>query len=203
MTQQERWEENEGYSPSTLASNIAALFCAADLQNQLGRCRNRTVSARICRLSRVRTRTWCVTTQGSLLPGIMQYYIRILPTQVKSDARTAILRCQRIPTPQPSLSRISLKEGRSRPATLSMAAFRNSSASAFVRRRTLSSKIPSGSLMPSSRTTYRRSLLSSLQPRRLRPRRPGPAFWFARRRPALAFAHGGTRPLRIRRRTRR
>jgi glucoamylase len=29
MTQQERWEENEGYSPSTLASSIAALICAA------------------------------------------------------------------------------------------------------------------------------------------------------------------------------
>ncbi|MFL9922155.1 glycoside hydrolase family 15 protein [Paraburkholderia fungorum] len=28
MTAQERWEEQEGYSPSTLASNIAALVCA-------------------------------------------------------------------------------------------------------------------------------------------------------------------------------
>ena len=29
VTPQERWEENGGYSPSTLASNIAALTCAA------------------------------------------------------------------------------------------------------------------------------------------------------------------------------
>ena len=29
VTQQERWEEASGYSPSTLASNIAALICAA------------------------------------------------------------------------------------------------------------------------------------------------------------------------------
>ena len=31
VTPQERWEENSGYSPSTLASNIAALVCAAEL----------------------------------------------------------------------------------------------------------------------------------------------------------------------------
>jgi glucoamylase len=31
ITQQERWEENAGYSPSTLAAVIAALVCAADL----------------------------------------------------------------------------------------------------------------------------------------------------------------------------
>ena len=31
-TPQERWEENSGYSPSTLASNIAALMCAASFR---------------------------------------------------------------------------------------------------------------------------------------------------------------------------
>ena len=30
VTAQERWEENSGYSPSTLAVVIAALVCAAD-----------------------------------------------------------------------------------------------------------------------------------------------------------------------------
>src|SRR6185295_16203770 len=30
VTAQERWEENAGYSPSTLATVIAALVCAAD-----------------------------------------------------------------------------------------------------------------------------------------------------------------------------
>jgi glucoamylase len=29
VTQQERWEEVSGYSPSTLSSNIVALTCAA------------------------------------------------------------------------------------------------------------------------------------------------------------------------------
>jgi glucoamylase len=31
VTQQERWEENGGYSPSTLAAAIASLICAADM----------------------------------------------------------------------------------------------------------------------------------------------------------------------------
>ncbi|MGE5321425.1 MAG: glycoside hydrolase family 15 protein, partial [Actinomycetota bacterium] len=36
VTQQERWEENSGYSPSTLAINIAALICAADMVRSRG-----------------------------------------------------------------------------------------------------------------------------------------------------------------------
>src|SRR3989304_1724776 len=36
MTQQERWEENGGYSPSTLAASIAALVCAADFAKAHG-----------------------------------------------------------------------------------------------------------------------------------------------------------------------
>ena len=42
VTQQERWEENAGYSPSTLAAVISALVCAADIaraheSHELGR----------------------------------------------------------------------------------------------------------------------------------------------------------------------
>lgn len=36
VTQQERWEEASGYSPSTLASNIAALICAATMLRDAG-----------------------------------------------------------------------------------------------------------------------------------------------------------------------
>src|SRR5262249_23548999 len=36
VTPQERWEENSGYSPSTLASNIAGLICAADFARERG-----------------------------------------------------------------------------------------------------------------------------------------------------------------------
>ena len=36
VTAQERWEENAGYSPSTLAAIIAGLVCAADFAGLAG-----------------------------------------------------------------------------------------------------------------------------------------------------------------------
>lgn len=85
MTQEERWEENEGYSPSTLASNIAGLICAADLAENSW---SDPVTAQFLReyadFLESHLETWCTTTQGDLVPGINQYYIRLLPTQVKS-----------------------------------------------------------------------------------------------------------------------
>lgn len=81
-TQQERWEEASGYSPSTLASNIAALFCAACF----ARGRGDEVTAKFleeyadfleCHLE-----AWTVTTDGSLLPDVKQHYIRIHPVNI-------------------------------------------------------------------------------------------------------------------------
>ena len=89
MTQEERWEENEGYSPSTLASNIAGLVCAADLAEHSW---SDAATAQFLReyadFLESHLETWCVTTAGGLVPGVNQYYIRILPTQVKSDPNT-------------------------------------------------------------------------------------------------------------------
>ncbi len=85
MTQEERWEENEGYSPSTLASNIAGLICAADLaENRWGDHATAQFLREHADFLESHLETWCMTTQGSLVPGITQYYIRLLPTQVKS-----------------------------------------------------------------------------------------------------------------------
>jgi len=85
MTQEERWEENEGYSPSTLASNIAGLICAAELAEHSW---SDPVTSAFLRdhadFLESHLETWCVTTRGGLVPGINQHYIRILPTQVKS-----------------------------------------------------------------------------------------------------------------------
>lgn len=36
VTQQDRWEEDPGYSPFTLAVEVAALLAAADLARQVG-----------------------------------------------------------------------------------------------------------------------------------------------------------------------
>lgn len=84
MTQQERWEENEGYSPSTLASNIAALVCAADLAGSKW-CDPDTAQFLLeyADFLESNLEKWCVTNQGTLLPGVSTHYIRLLPTTVK------------------------------------------------------------------------------------------------------------------------
>ena len=75
-TPEERWGEMSGYSPSTIAAEIAGLICAADI----ARTNNDTASADLW------TRTadawarqidaWMVTTTGPLGP---RYFIRISP----------------------------------------------------------------------------------------------------------------------------
>ncbi|MFZ0212389.1 MAG: glycoside hydrolase family 15 protein [Candidatus Acidiferrales bacterium] len=81
-TQQERWEEASGYSPSTLASNVAALIGAAYF------CRKRADKAAAEFLEQYadflesHVEAWTVTTEGTLVPGIRRHYIRILPDDV-------------------------------------------------------------------------------------------------------------------------
>ena len=82
VTQQERWEESSGFSPSTLAAKIAALICAADF------CRSRDEEKTAQFLEdyadflESHIEAWTVTTQGSLVPGIPRHYIRILPVPI-------------------------------------------------------------------------------------------------------------------------
>ncbi len=81
-TEQERWEECGGYSPSTLAATIAGLVCAADLaalRNHPDTCRFLLDHADFLESHVER---WTVTTQGSLVPGIPRHYIRIGPELV-------------------------------------------------------------------------------------------------------------------------
>jgi glucoamylase len=88
MTQQERWEENEGYSPSTLASNIAALVCAAYFADQQAADHSTaTFLLDYADFLETHVEPWTITTEGTLAPGITRHYIRILPTQVKSGER--------------------------------------------------------------------------------------------------------------------
>jgi glucoamylase len=79
VTPQERWEENSGYSPSTLAACIAALICAAHFARQ----REDEKTARFLEdhadFLESHIEAWTVTTQGSLVPGISRHYIRLLP----------------------------------------------------------------------------------------------------------------------------
>jgi glucoamylase len=82
VTQQERWEEASGYSPSTLASNIAALICAACFFRERRDENTAKFLEEYADFLNSHLESWTVTTQGSLVPGISRHYIRILPESV-------------------------------------------------------------------------------------------------------------------------
>lgn len=82
VTQQERWEEASGYSPSTLASNIAALICASLLFHQQGDHATAVFIEEYADYLEAHVEAWTTTTEGSLLEGTSTYYMRILPETV-------------------------------------------------------------------------------------------------------------------------
>ena len=65
-TQQERWEENSGYSPSTLAANIAALHCAALMSEESGDEATAGFLHDYADFLESHVDRWTVTTQGTL-----------------------------------------------------------------------------------------------------------------------------------------
>ena len=94
---QERWEEAAGYSPSTLAINIAALVCAADFMQAHGDHNLAKFVLEHADFLEQHVEPWTVTTQGSLVSGVSRHYIRINPANVVNgyideDANTGTLR---------------------------------------------------------------------------------------------------------------
>lgn len=82
VTQQERWEEASGYSPSTLAANIAALVCAASFARRRGDEATARFLEEYADFLECHVEAWTVTRAGTLVPGIPRHYIRILPVDV-------------------------------------------------------------------------------------------------------------------------
>ncbi len=82
VTQQERWEEASGYSPSTLASNIAALVCASVFMREAGDNESARFIEEYADYLESHVEEWTLTTTGSLLDGVSTYYMRILPEQI-------------------------------------------------------------------------------------------------------------------------
>ncbi|MCI4335508.1 MAG: glycoside hydrolase family 15 protein, partial [Thermoplasmata archaeon] len=78
-TQQERWEEASGYSPSTLAAHVSALVVAA----RFARTRSDGSTARFLEeyadFLESRIERWTVTESGELLEGVPRHFVRILP----------------------------------------------------------------------------------------------------------------------------
>jgi glucoamylase len=85
VTQQERWEENCGLSPSTLASNIAALVCAAGFAAERGDEATARYLADYADFIEAHVEAWTVTEHGVLVPGIERHYIRINPQESADD----------------------------------------------------------------------------------------------------------------------
>jgi glucoamylase len=81
VTQQERWEEAAGYSPSTLAAVIAGLICAADL----ARAHESPELARFLEEQadwiESHLEDWTVTNNGMLHPEVTRHYMRIRPPE--------------------------------------------------------------------------------------------------------------------------
>lgn len=77
VTPEERWEEDSGYSPSTLAAAIAAMVCAAEF----ARDNNDPFAAEyfldVADCWEAHIEDWTYTTQGQVLPGFREYYQRI------------------------------------------------------------------------------------------------------------------------------
>ena len=78
-TEQDRWEEAGGYSPYTLATNIAALLCAADFLDV--RCDRATADfvREYADFLESHIDRWTVTASGTLVPGVRRHFIRINP----------------------------------------------------------------------------------------------------------------------------
>jgi glucoamylase len=76
-TPQERWEEEGGYSPSTIAAEIAGLVCAADIAARNGDTAAAATYRRVADDWQRRIESWTVTSTGHLPGGQRRYYERI------------------------------------------------------------------------------------------------------------------------------
>ncbi|NQY13586.1 MAG: glucan 1,4-alpha-glucosidase [Henriciella sp.] len=82
-TQQERWEEQEGYSPSTVAAVISGLVTAADLATRFGDLSDAETYLAAADQLEANLENWMFTTSGDLGDGA--YFIRITRNQDPND----------------------------------------------------------------------------------------------------------------------
>jgi len=78
-TEQERWEEASGYSPSTLAVTISACVVAAEFARDRGDVATAEFLLVYADFLEGHVDRWTSTEHGTLVPGIPHHYVRILP----------------------------------------------------------------------------------------------------------------------------
>ncbi len=81
ITHQERWEENSGYSPSTLAAVISSLICAGEIARAHDSVELAMFLEEFADWIEKHLEEWTVTNNGVLLPGVKRHYMRIRPPE--------------------------------------------------------------------------------------------------------------------------
>lgn len=81
-TQQDRWEEVGGYSPSTLAACIAALTVAAQFSHERGDPTTAAFVQEYADFLESKVERWTATSRGTLVPGVPRHYARLRPVAV-------------------------------------------------------------------------------------------------------------------------
>src|SRR5687768_1066362 len=75
MTEQERWENQAGWSPGTIAAEIAGLVCAADLARRNGDGASAARWEAVADAWQANVERWTATTNGPYAPR--PYYLRV------------------------------------------------------------------------------------------------------------------------------
>jgi len=81
ITHQERWEENAGYSPSTLAAVISGLICAAEIAREHDSTEMAEFLEEYADWIERHLEDWTVTNDGVLHPDVKRHYMRIRPPE--------------------------------------------------------------------------------------------------------------------------
>jgi glucoamylase len=88
VTQQDRWEEDGGYSPFTLAAEISALLAAADIADLTGHPESGRLMREAADAWNDNIERWVYATGGDLAQqlGVEGYYVRISPPDTECAA---------------------------------------------------------------------------------------------------------------------
>jgi len=88
VTQQDRWEEDAGYSPFTLAVEVAGLLAAADIADVAGEADVASYLRDLADTWNENIERWTYSTDGGLAKqiGVDGYYVRIAPPETDCAA---------------------------------------------------------------------------------------------------------------------
>lgn len=88
-TTQERWEEKSGYSPSTIAAEIAGLVCAADIAKRNGDETSAMLYLKTADDWAANVEKWTATTNGKYGDG--NYYVRLTENGKPDEREKTVL----------------------------------------------------------------------------------------------------------------